>query len=79
MVIGSADHSKISDFVRKPIGQPVRPFMGQQQVGAARQTAVIVPQKMTELKDLPMKSYHEFEQQYGNDTEQICEDHESLI
>ena len=53
--------------------------MGQQQVGAARQTAVIVPQKMTELKDLPMKSYHEFEQQYGNDTEQICEDHESLI
>ena len=34
---------------------------------------------MAELKDIPMKSYEECELQYGNDTDQICEDHEHLI
>jgi hypothetical protein len=34
---------------------------------------------MTELKDIPMKTYAEFEMQYGDDTDRICEDHESLI
>ena len=42
-------------------------------------TPVIVPPKMTELKEIPMKSYSEFEIQYGEDTDRICEDHESLI
>jgi len=34
---------------------------------------------MTDLKDIPIKTYTEFEMQYGDDTERICEDHESLI
>lgn len=34
---------------------------------------------MTELKDIPMKSYEDFENQYGDDADRICEDHESLI
>lgn len=34
---------------------------------------------MTELKDIPVKSFMDFEEQYGEDTDRICEDHESLI
>lgn len=34
---------------------------------------------MTELKEIPVKSYKDCEQEYGDDTERICEDHESLI
>ena len=40
---------------------------------------MIVPPKMTELKDIPVKSKEEMEIEYGTDTEKICEDHETLI
>lgn len=59
---------------------PVRPFMGKPSLGpGGRQPTVIVPPKMTELKDIPMKTFQEFEVQYGQDVDRICEDHESLI
>lgn len=42
-------------------------------------TAIVVPPKLTELKDLPVKAYQDYEMQYGEDMERIVEDHESLI
>ena len=59
------------------LSQNTRPFTAK--APKQQQAIVIVPPKMTDLKEIPVKSYEDVEVEYGEDCDRICEDHESLI
>jgi hypothetical protein len=57
--------------------QNLNPFAAQQKV--SRPPVFVVPPKLTELKDIPVKTQEDMEAQYGENVNGICEDHEKLI